>query len=73
MKHAYSVQAVRGKERRTIPCASAWGAVERRDHLMRKGWKAGVVDHAGMPLNDSLLEALAQAELDAAARSKGPG
>lgn len=70
MKHAYIIHAARGRETKQLPCASTWVAVERRNLLNRQGWKVRIVNHAGAAVSDSLLEATAQAEVEAAVARK---
>ena len=68
MKHAYTILAARGRETKRLPCASAWVAVERRNLVIRQGWKAAIFDHLGAEMKDSTMDALAQAEVRAAVK-----
>jgi hypothetical protein len=69
---AYIVRAARGHETKRLRCASAWVASEQRRRLVRRGWKVQVLDFAQKPVMDSLLEAFAEAEMEAAARGYQP-
>jgi hypothetical protein len=68
VKHAYTILAARGRETKRLPCASAWVAVERRNLQIRQGWKAAIFERLGNEMQDSLLDALAHAEVRAAVK-----
>ncbi|MGH1571379.1 hypothetical protein ACRAWG_12620 [Methylobacterium sp. P31] len=73
MKHAYTLHAMRGRETKKLPCASAWVAFEQHNRLVRQGWKVSTVSHAGKLVTGSQLEAAAQAETDTAVKGSEAG
>ncbi|MBP1183805.1 hypothetical protein [Methylobacterium sp. PvR107] len=72
MEYAYMIRAIRSDETVRLPCASAWIARERCHLFEQQDWGVAVFDLKGAFVTGARLEALAQAEFDAAVRGVEP-
>ena len=66
MNYAYTIHAVRDGDAVRLPCATAWIAQERCHLFAALGWSVVVFNLEGAVMPGIRLEALAQADVDAA-------
>jgi hypothetical protein len=72
VEYTYMIRAVRSDDTVRLPCASAWIALERCRLFEQQDWGVSVFDLNGAFVTGARLEALAQAEFDAAVRGVEP-
>ncbi|MCJ2079866.1 hypothetical protein [Methylobacterium sp. J-090] len=58
----FTVHAIKGSEKKKIPCVTAIDAVSKRLMLIRQGWGVSMSNHLGMPISEARVDAQAKDE-----------